>query len=68
MLVHLIHFTEFEATHIDDRVESGLAIFTVTGLWTAGELRWVRTFFLQNPSHFAGGITPMGDVPVCWRG
>lgn len=47
---------------------SGLAIFTVTGLRTAGELRGLRTFFFRKPSHLTGGRTPTEETPDCCRG
>lgn len=47
---------------------SGLAIFTVTGLRTAGKLRGLRTFFFLKPSHLTGGRTPTDETPGCCRG
>lgn len=47
---------------------SGLAIFTVTGLRTAGELRGLRIFFFLKPSHLTGGRTPTDEKPGCCRG
>lgn len=47
---------------------SGRAIFTVTGLRTAGGLRGLRTFFFLKPSHLTGGRTPTDETPGCCRG
>lgn len=47
---------------------SGLAIFTVTGLRAAGELRGLRMFFFLKPSHLTGGRTPTDETPGCCRG
>lgn len=47
---------------------SGRAIFTVTGLRTAGELRGLRTFFFLKPSQLTGGRTPTDEAPGCCRG
>lgn len=46
----------------------GLAIFTVTGLWVAEELRGLRMFFFLKPSHLTGGKTPTDEAPGCCRG
>lgn len=47
---------------------SGLAIFTVTGPRTPGELRGVRTLFFLKPSHLTRGRTPTGETPGCCNG
>lgn len=47
---------------------SGLAIFTVTGLRTPGELRGVRMLFFLKPSHLTGGRTPTEETPGCCNG
>lgn len=49
-------------------LRSGRAIFTVTGLWAAGELRGLKMFFCLKPSHLTGGRTPTEDRPGCCRG
>lgn len=47
---------------------SGLAIFTVTGLRTPGELRGVRMLFFLKPSHLTRGRTPTDETPGCCKG
>ena len=58
----------YECRDLGELWLSGLAIFTVTGLRTAGEFRGLRMFFFLKPSHWTGGRTPTDETPGCCRG